>query len=574
MTVISPLCASENIQFENLNALAYEAPDQLLAKVDAMEVSKYDIETLRHIEVIKAKALYYLNRFAESQTVLIAVEAAFDEIEDNRIKELTMRLMGQNFYRMGGFDQAMSYALKAKIISEDNGLTAAQAQVTNMIAAIHLRSGEHQLALNFFTEALANFKAIKSMNDIAKVNNNLAAVHIELKQYPQAEEYLKSALQLSIELNRPTTYMSATVNKIELLVDTNKFDEAAETYAACLAYASEESLKSYLVWCLEAGAYMLKQQGDFEESISVTQRAYLMAAEQGLSQSQLNLGKALIELYQSTNQYEKALTVSAENLQQVESINAEILTLKLDEVRALNDVEQTRNQLQFERQQNKLYLANQRLTMAGLAVLIIMLLVALYLLRSKKQVLSALHQQQHHTQDALEAMREAKEANEKLAKTDALTGLYNRREMMNLMNSAINSTTKNEQQHAVMLDVDWFKQINDEYGHAMGDQVLIELSKTMLAWLPKGACCARWGGEEFLIMLVELSGQEAKVLIEDLLQKINDITIDSHPELSITASAGLSPYQVWTSIDAWLDEADAALYSSKSNGRNQLTISQ
>ncbi len=562
--------AADKIDLKALDELAYQAPDLLLKKYDDQALDLSSDPYKYQLQVIKAKALYYSNRFTESQTNLIAVEADFNEIDDHKIKELVLRFMGQNFYRMGGFDQAMSYALKAKLIADEHDLVAANAQITNMIAAIHLRSGEHELAQKYFTEALSSFEAIKAMNDVAKVNNNLGAVYIESSDFEQAQNYLGQALQLATELNRPTTYMSAIVNQIELQVKMGQFEAAQTSYQDCLVQAEAENLSSYEVWCLEAGVDLLQEQGKYTDAISVAEKAYDMAAAQSLSQSQINVGKILIELYESIGQYEKALQVSANNLTLVEAVKAEILSLKLEELKALNEVEQTQDLLQFERQKNKLYLVNQRLTMIGLAVLIPVLLIALYLLRSKKKVLQDLHSQQQHTVDALDAMRIAKEANEKLAKTDVLTGLYNRREVLNIIEKSNEQHLRN--MHVMMLDVDWFKRINDDYGHAVGDQVLQHLSDVLKKWLPKNAHCARWGGEEFLVLIEGLSTDQAKEHANDLLEKVSKTQLDSHPKLSFTLSAGLCKYQGELTIDQWINQADEALYSSKANGRNRLTV--
>lgn len=565
------LKAAGQIDLKELDELAYKAPEQLLKKLEDNDVDLSALPMGHQIQVIKAKALYYSNRFTESQTLLIAVEADFNEINDHSIKELTLRFMGQNFYRMGGFDQAMTYALKAKLIADEHDLVAAGAQITNMIAAIHLRSGEDELAKQYFKEALNNFKAIEAMNDVAKVNNNLAAVYIESQDYEKAKSYLSQALSLATELNRPTTFMSAIVNQIELKVKMGEFESAQKSYESCLVYAEAENMRSFQVWCLEAGVDLLKVQGKYTEAIAIAEQAYDMMAAQNLSQSQINLGKVLIELYEETDQLKKALQVSTKNFTLTEEVKSEILSLKLEEVNALNEVEKTQNQLQFEREQNKLYQLNQRLTMLGLAILIPMLLIALYLLHSKKKVLKELHVQKKQTENALEEMRIAKESHEKLAKTDALTGLNNRREMLNILKKA--SEQKDQIKHVMMLDLDKFKRINDDYGHAIGDQVLQRLSVVIQNWLPKNAHSARWGGEEFLVLLQGLTVTQVKQYSSELLEQVSQITLEDCPLLTTSLSAGICQYRHGLTIDEWINLADDALYHSKSNGRNQFTMS-
>ena len=297
-------------------------------------------------------------------------------------------------------------------------------------------------------------------------------------------------------------------------------------------------------------------------------RAYQMAGEQQLHQSQINLGKLLVDLYSDTQQYQQALDISAANLGQVEAIKDQVLKLKLDEVSALNDVARTRAQLQFERQQNKLLAQNQRLTWTGIAILVPMLVLALFLLRSKQRLLKALHIQQNETRAALKAMQEAKELNEQLARTDPLTGLHNRRAMSRLLNRLPGEHTDH---HLLMIDVDDFKSINDQHGHATGDEVLTGLADLFRELLPEHSTAARWGGEEFLILLATAESAEAIELAEQLRQSAASRPVGGSG-IQVTISLGLSAWQNADNIDQWIHQADQALYDSKHSGKNKLTV--
>ncbi len=561
-------------KYSELVQLSSKSHQQTMDQLNTLRTSETDPVSLLWLSVIEAKALYHMNRFSESQSVLINVESAAELVNDQSLNEMTMRLMGQNFYRMAGFDQAMSYALKAQLIAEKNDLLWEKAQTTNLIAAIHLRSGELSLALSHFEQALAYFVSTDAKIDVAKLKNNLGAVYIETKSYDLAEKYLREALSLAFEINRPTTIISALVNQIELNVGLNDYKQASKVYQECLDFASNEDLSSFEVWCLEAGAEMYLRQGLYEQAIEVATQAYQLASDQQLHQSQINLGKVLVDLYAKTQQYQLALSVSSLNLSQVESIKDEVLKLKLDEVSALNDVERTRSQLMFERERNELLLKNQRLTWIGIAILVPVLLIALLLLRSKQRLFKALHAQQVETKDALRMMREAKEMNEKLAKTDALTGLYNRREMTRRIEDICLNPFEENSAYVMMLDVDYFKKINDSLGHAVGDQVLIELSQKLVEMMPEQATCARWGGEEFVVLLEGLSSGEAAGFAQKFINHMAANKMAGDHVVEVTVSIGLSEKTNQQKMDDWIQQADLALYQSKNNGRNQLTVYQ
>jgi len=552
-----------------IDDLTYQSQAEAFEAIEHLRESQADELTLIWLEVLEAKARYHQNRFADSQNLLIKAESASEDLDQPELKEMILRLMGQNFYRMGGFDQAMNHALKAQLIAEQHQLDWELAQLTNLIAAIHLRSGDHQLALQHFNRALSYFSSVDAKTDVAKLHNNLGAVYIETGQYPEAENHLEQALTLAVELDRPTTLVSALVNQIELFVKQQWFEQAIATYHRCLQDAGDTRLGSFEVWCLEAGAELFQRRGDHLQAIEVAGRAYQMAGEQQLHQSQINLGKLLVDLYSDTQQYQQALDISAANLGQVEAIKDQVLKLKLDEVSALNDVARTRAQLQFERQQNQLLEHNQRLTWIGIAILGPLLVLSLLLLRSKQRLLKALHSQQQETQKALEATRQAKELNEQLANTDPLTGLLNRRAMTQRLETA--SDEQRSVYHLLMIDVDDFKKINDQHGHASGDQVLIKLAEILKQSLPEQSVASRWGGEEFLLLLGPCERSAAESLAERMRQSVANLQLNTSVS-RVTISLGLSPGQPELTTDQWIHQADQALYESKNNGKNRLTI--
>ena len=155
-----------------------------------------------------------------------------------------------------------------------------------------------------------------------------------------------------------------------------------------------------------------------------------------------------------------------------------------------------------------------------------------------------------------------------LAHTDRLTGLFNRHYMMSELEDAIRSDGG---KFVAMADIDFFKRINDQYGHNAGDFVLRTISELMRQMGPDGKV-SRWGGEEFLI----LSSGSAKEGVK-LMEKIRT-TIESYEftfegkKIPVTITAGVSDYVKGTSVDEWINEADENLYFGKRNGRNRVVL--
>jgi diguanylate cyclase (GGDEF)-like protein len=153
------------------------------------------------------------------------------------------------------------------------------------------------------------------------------------------------------------------------------------------------------------------------------------------------------------------------------------------------------------------------------------------------------------------------------ARIDALTGLANRRALEEIIAAEISRALRFEHQLAVvLLDLDRFKDINDSFGHAAGDVMLRTVGRLLTSLARQGDTVARWGGEEFVVVLPETDLDGARRLAERLRR-----TIEGHPvgEMRTSASCGVATMLPDDSVDTLLGAADQALYQAKSNGRNR-----
>lgn len=160
-----------------------------------------------------------------------------------------------------------------------------------------------------------------------------------------------------------------------------------------------------------------------------------------------------------------------------------------------------------------------------------------------------------------------------LATTDELTGLANRRCLMELAESQIKVALRYQQKMSLMMfDIDHFKAVNDNYGHAMGDQVLQQFSQQAMAMLRKTDRLGRIGGEEFLIVMPETELVDAFEVAERLRQHIESQTFSLNGDsLKVTVSAGISELLIeGDTLSALLSRVDSALYKAKHAGRNQV----
>jgi diguanylate cyclase (GGDEF)-like protein len=159
-----------------------------------------------------------------------------------------------------------------------------------------------------------------------------------------------------------------------------------------------------------------------------------------------------------------------------------------------------------------------------------------------------------------------------LATIDELTALSNRRHMNEVL-------AKEERRHGAagratciaLLDIDFFKQINDRHGHAAGDEVLRQFAGAARAELRAGDVLARWGGEEFLLMLPDTVEREARAVVERIRARVGALRVDGvSEERRVSFSAGLTARRDDEALADTVNRADKALYQAKASGRDRV----
>ncbi|MBI2733425.1 MAG: GGDEF domain-containing protein [Aquabacterium sp.] len=171
-------------------------------------------------------------------------------------------------------------------------------------------------------------------------------------------------------------------------------------------------------------------------------------------------------------------------------------------------------------------------------------------------------------------INQAEDRLHELATTDSLTGLLNRRSMLAALSHE--QAVRQRQPHdtcVLLVDIDHFKKLNDSYGHNMGDWALKAVAEVLEAGVRDMDLVARWGGEEFLIVLPFASRDTALAVAERLRTAISDLRFPSKDHtLRVSATLGLAELRADERVDQAIQRADAALYRGKDNGRNQVVV--
>jgi len=169
--------------------------------------------------------------------------------------------------------------------------------------------------------------------------------------------------------------------------------------------------------------------------------------------------------------------------------------------------------------------------------------------------------------EALDAYETAESTAHRNANTDSITGLWNRRELMRLIGEAVEERKSGV---LLLLDLDHFKRVNDLHGHFVGDELLRSVAERLTGIAPPDSCCARIGGDEFALLMVNVSEGEAQAVAESVLEGLKTPLDVDNVQAHASGSIGLAPIQRCSSGELLMRHADVALYGAKRAGRNCL----
>jgi diguanylate cyclase (GGDEF)-like protein len=205
---------------------------------------------------------------------------------------------------------------------------------------------------------------------------------------------------------------------------------------------------------------------------------------------------------------------------------------------------------------------------AGLSVFIA--LTAYYTRAISQRLLEGIRLQ--HANGSLAAqLRIALQKVEIDAATDALTGHWNRRALDDVLKQQVERRASSGRPFSIlMLDIDFFKNINDEFGHMVGDDVLRAFAQRLRELLRSADICVRFGGEEFVVVLPETCLATAMEVGERIRKGVEQTPLLNKPRVQATVSIGVATMEKEQSIDELFAAADAAVYLAKNEGRNQV----
>lgn len=231
---------------------------------------------------------------------------------------------------------------------------------------------------------------------------------------------------------------------------------------------------------------------------------------------------------------------------------------------SLDSYEQTKESVQRINQEQKDLIKNSSAMLANESDKI---------LDNFNNVYDQVEAQMRKANETIEELRSKISVLEKSSNLDPLTRTYNRRALETYLGSLCKIQGKKLDTRIILIDIDDFKKVNDNYGHLAGDRVLMFLAKLISSCLREGDKVFRFGGEEFLIILSRADEQTGLKVAERILKGVrkNTLFYKNH-EIRITLSMGITHFQMGDSCDSFIERADKALYTAKDSGKDQVVV--
>lgn len=547
---------------------------QLLTALQAKADKPITVDALTEINTLQLQALLLKSKLNEAYLQAETVKEYLADTNNPRILYWTHGMLGNLARTDGQFEQALvhySSAMDALQQLNDDRLLLRRSSLNWQTALVYTELKNWTQARPLLENLIEEVKKHGQDDYLGDLYLLLGYVVSMQKDYQAASEINQLGLDLARARKQQSLALTFMNNQGSLLIEQQRYAEAKTLLEKALAEAETLSEpNTYQIMRLNLG-YIRVMQGDTAAGLAQMEAAYAYYAEFGVkTELDGHLGW-LAKAYRAAGDYLKLADTLQQQMALREEIFSENREKRINDLQSRYDLKSQAQRITILQQQNDLQeelIKNKQLQQQiTLLFIILMGLAAVMLVQLYRKVRrSNLRLREMNKQLEYQSLR------------DPLTGLYNRRAMQEKM-----AKRHQESQPArcalLLLDIDFFKHINDHYGHAAGDAVLIEISQRLQALCQESELLIRWGGEEFLIVLQRPQQDDIDKLCQTLLRKVSELPVlFEGKEIPVTISggfinlpfAGVPEHQFnWERV---LQVADMALYLSKVNGRNQINL--
>lgn len=552
--------------------------DASFAQIKELAQRRNDVETLAVLSITEA---YNLRDSGKAQAALAKLDEIARVLKSTKRVEYAIRLeiaYTGLYLSSSKFDQALGHNLAALRLTDQltQHRTLYKIRRLDSLASMYFTMQNPEKSLVVVSEALALTSQVNSPRISANLRQTQAMALAELKRYPEALVAYERSLQSSKDANLPRLEALTLSNIADLYLRTHNFVKAEQVARQALkkANAINDELAIYNakanIGFALGGQFKINQAMEYLNPVLAHSRE--MGDKADIEATVGEIGRML----ERAKMYKEALEYTREQQKLSDEVFRADRAKTVATLQEQFDADQRQKQIELLARENQIKdadLKNGRLqqiiTLLGATVTIFVGIFIYMLYRKVKQ-----------TNAKLEEVNQQLEFH---SVRDPLTGLHNRRSFLELMKTR-GDNIENDRRESdgsnpdclMILDIDHFKHINDTWGHAAGDAVLVEVAKRLRSAVRDSDQTMRWGGEEFLIYSPRTRPTQLTPMVERVLRSIGStpVVVGSHT-IPVTVSAGYIslPFsgvsEQQCNWEKAMQFADMALYLGKVNGRNR-----
>ncbi len=545
--------------------------NQALTDLGVDEIDPEEQPVFAELVELRAAIQRGLGRYVAAITDAERLADLGDRFNDDRIRARASLLIGSIKAEQGLYSDALERFHAARALLEDTEQPNALAAIHNAIGVTHNFAGDQERALSYFQQAVDSAREAGEDAASAVYLGNLALAVAQIDGPAAALPMLREVLQTNERLGNTSAATLAKGNICDQLIELERYDEADQQCLEAFEEMDATAEKRWQAGIRLALGNLRQRQGRLRDAENLYRDALDIASEAAPTQEDeilASLAEVLIDLERPA----EALEILERRLAIRDQANETERRSLIEELEMRYEVQQSEAELELLRLQSELQGTQIKLRNQVLAGMLFLLglaclstIGAIHSYRVKARLEKDLARQNHELERALVQINE-------LAQRDSLTSLLNRRALEELGKREVSLQQRREKPLSVVLmDVDFFKAVNDRYGHSVGDEVLQGFSSVLLDNLRDSDLVGRWGGEEFVCLLPEANLEDAEQLVRRIQTSLRSTPIEtSSGSICLTVTAGIS--MVEDRLDVAINQADQAMYQGKHDGRDSIVI--
>jgi len=528
--------------------LAIDKATQALILFD----SKNDLHNKAKTQTIIADCKFELKEYSEALKNYLECLKLFEIVDNYDKQTLVLTKIGNLYAKVGDYRTGITYHIKA-ISVNPNKMNIQIGLAFKSLAELYQLSGKQLAGMDYLNKAIIIFRKHNYESLCVDCYEKLGMIYIHQKEFQKAEKWLKQFHDYQLQHNNDEGISKSYLNLAKFYKLQEQYNQAISMYVDALEKASQvqnQALMAQIKFEL-AQAY----EGIQKESQALDEynQALLISSQLESKELTANIHNALSMLNERQNHFKEALF----HFKQFFDINRRLMKDK-QESESKNflfkqEIEESKKEAEIYRLKNvELASANHELKMTTLS----------------------LEEANREKEMLLDRLREQTESLEELVIFDGLTGLANRRHFDEQYKYEFLRAKRYGRTLSVALaDIDFFKKVNDNFSHQIGDDVLKSIARIFKTKSRAGDLVARYGGEEFIFLFTETPLENAFQACEKIRKTVEQYDWSQiHQDLAVTISMGVANSNNFSDHDELVTLADKKLYDAKGSGRNQVKL--